>query len=180
MKQRVLLTGGARSGKSRAAEQLLQGAAATYVATGPADGDDEWAERVARHRARRPASWRTAETTDVSALVGEATPDRPVLVDCLTLWLTARLDAADAWQQPAAAEAHVMAEIEGVAAAVQECPGGLVIVTNEVGSGIVPADPGTRLFRDLLGVCNATVAAQCDEVFLVVAGHLLPLQRALP
>lgn len=178
---RVLFTGGARSGKSHAAELRLADVPTTYVATGPdAAEDPEWRERVARHRARRPSSWRTIETTELLGPVRGASPDFPVLVDCLTLWLTARLDHHDAWHHPRTAEPKVTAEIAALAEAVRDCAGGLLLVTNEVGSGIVPADPGTRLFRDLLGVCNATVAAECDEVYLVAAGHLLPMQRAVP
>lgn len=175
---RVLLTGGARSGKSSAAEALLTDADATYVATAPAaPADPEWQRRIARHRARRPGHWTVVETQDVAGQVASATPDSPVLVDCLTLWLMARLDHHDAWSDPVAAESALTAEIEELATAVASCPGGLVLVTNEVGSGIVPPDPGSRLFADLLGHTNCSVAAQCDDVYLVVAGHVTRLQR---
>lgn len=175
---RILLTGGARSGKSHAAEAMLRELATTYVATGPDDSaDPEWQERIARHRARRPRHWTTVTSTDIAPLIRAAAPGRPVLVDCLTLWLTARLDAHRAWDAPQAAEERLLAEIETLAETVAACPGGLVLVTNEVGSGVVPNGAGTRLFRDLLGRCNALVAAQCDEVYLVVAGHGVPLQR---
>lgn len=178
---RVLLTGGARSGKSRAAERRVGSGPATYVATGPVGADDpEWAARVAAHQATRPAAWRTLETTELLAPIRAASTETPVLVDCLTLWLTARLDHHGAWQDPTRAEAAVTTEIDALAAAVRSCPGGLVLVTNEVGSGIVPAERGARLFRDLLGVCNATVAAECDEVYLVAAGHVLPLRTGAP
>ncbi len=175
---RVLLTGGARSGKSSAAETLLADApAVVYVATAPpVPGDPEWAARVAQHRARRPAHWTTVETDDVAGEVARATPTHPVLVDCLTLWLMSRMDHHRAWSQPGPAEAALVAEIEVLAAAVAACVGGLVVVTNEVGSGIVPADPGSRLFRDLLGRVNCAVAAECDDVFLVVAGHFVRLE----
>lgn len=177
--RRVLLTGGARSGKSTAAEALLAGATAvTYVATAPPALDDpEWVERVALHRARRPAQWTTVETDDVAGAVAGATPDHPVLVDCLTLWLMSRMDHHRAWTDPAGAGAPLADEIRTLASAVAACPGGLVVVTNEVGSGIVPSDRGSRMFRDLLGRANCEVAAQCDDVHLVVAGHFMRLER---
>lgn len=177
---RVLLTGGARSGKSTAAESLVADATSvTYVATAPpGDDDEEWAARVAQHRARRPAHWRTVETDDVATQIARATPDHPVLVDCVTLWLTSRMDHHRAWTDPSGAESPLASEIDTLAAAVADCSGGLVIVTNEVGSGIVPADRGTRLFRDLLGRLNCAIATQCDEVYLVVAGRFLRLERS--
>lgn len=175
---RVLLTGGARSGKSSAAEALVRGLPTTYVATGPDGSDDpEWTERIARHRARRPRHWTTVASTDLPRWIAAADPERPVLIDCLTLWLTDRMDSAKAWDHPQQAEPVVTAEIEAVTDAVASCSGGLVLVTNEVGSGVVPTGAGTRMFRDVLGRCNALVAAQCDEVYLVVAGHVVPLQR---
>lgn len=175
---RVLLTGGARSGKSAAAESLLRDAPTTYVATGPdGSGDPEWQQRIAEHRGRRPRHWTTVTSTDLPYWIAAATPDRPVLVDCLTLWLTARMDAREAWDRPQLAEPLVSEEIDAVAEAVAACRGGLVVVTNEVGSGLVPTAAGSRLFRDLLGRCNARVAAQCDDVYLVVAGHVVRLQR---
>lgn len=178
---RVFLTGGARSGKSQAAERLIGSAAAvTYVATGPgADADDpEWAARVRRHQARRPAHWITRETTDLVPLIATAGAQTPVLVDCLTLWLTARLDRWGAWDGSVNPfdEDALAAEVDALVAAIDGSPGGLVLVSNEVGSGIVPADPGTRMFRDWLGIVNARVAAACDRAYLIVAGQALPLQ----
>lgn len=183
---RVFLTGGARSGKSHAAEQIVgDQATATYVATGPhpSSADPEWEARVDRHRARRPARWTTRESTDLPSAIAAATPQRPVLIDCLTLWLTAQLDDLGAWGalDPAGSDAvhrGLAQRIDALVSAIDGCPGGLVVVSNEVGSGIVPADPGTRLFRDWLGVVNTKVAAACDRAFLVVAGLVLPLQPA--
>ena len=179
---RVLFTGGARSGKSTAAESLAAGAPdVTYVATAPPLPDDpEWAARVAEHRVRRPAHWATVETDDICPPMAAATPDRPVLVDCLTLWLMARMDRHGAWTDEAAARPALEADIAAVVHQVAASRGGLILVTNEVGSGIVPDRPGTRLFRDLLGRTNAAVAAECDSVYLVVAGHHLRLRRELP
>lgn len=179
MNRRILLTGGARSGKSTAAEAFLDDAApVTYVATAPPAPDDpEWQDRVALHRSRRPAAWNTVETIHIVGPIGRATPDHPVLVDCLTLWLMARMDLHEAWDDPHGAAPAVRSDIDAVARAVADSPGGLVLVTNEVGSGIVPDDPGSRLFRDLLGRTNGTVASQCDDVYLVVAGRFLRLDR---
>ena len=176
--RRVLLTGGARSGKSTLAERLVGPGPATYVATAPTSvDDDEWRQRVATHRARRPDTWETVESDDLPRHITAAGPHRPVLVDCLTLWLTARMDHHGVWTDPGA-ETAVRRDIDDLVDAVARCPGGLVLVTNEVGSGIVPTDPGTRLFRDLLGVTNSAVADVCDDVYLVVAGRRLTLERA--
>ncbi|WP_041781692.1 bifunctional adenosylcobinamide kinase/adenosylcobinamide-phosphate guanylyltransferase [Mycolicibacterium chubuense] len=173
---RILVTGGARSGKSRHAESLLHDAAhVTYVAPGrPADGGDpDWDARVRLHRARRPAHWQTVETADVATAL--ANGDGPVLVDCLSTWLVAVLDHADLWD--ARAE-----DVHGVIGAhvdrfceVFETVADAVVVTNEVGLGVVPAHRSGVLFRDALGVVNQRVAALCDEVHLVIAGRVLKL-----
>lgn len=175
---RVLLTGGARSGKSTLAERLVGPGPATYVATAPASpGDSEWQRRVDTHRARRPDTWTTVESDDLPRHIGAARPQSPVLVDCLTLWLTARMDRHGVWSDPSG-ESAVRRDIDLLVDAVAGCSGGLVIVTNEVGSGIVPTDSGARLFRDLLGITNSAVADVCDEVYLVVAGRRLTLERS--
>lgn len=170
----VLVTGGVRSGKSRHAETLLAPApAVTYVAPGPARDDADWAERIAAHRARRPASWTTLETGDLTAAL--RTPG-PVLVDCLGTWLTRLVDDAGLWEAPSALVAahvteHLDAAIEALAARADEA----VLVTNEVGLGVVPEHRSGRLFRDLLGTVNQAFGAACDEVHLVVAGRVLRL-----
>lgn len=171
----VLVTGGVRSGKSRHAEGLLAGlASVTYVAAGPSYDDADWAARVAAHRARRPGSWRTVESSDVAGAIAAA--DGPVLVDCLGTWLTAIIDRADLWDAPTdGVEAQVRGEVGGVVAALGAAEGPVVLVTNEVGLGVVPGHRSGRLFRDLLGVVNQEVAAVCDEVHLVVAGRVLRL-----
>ena len=183
------MLGGARSGKSRYAESRLAAApVVTYVATGDArDGDAEWAARVAAHRARRPAAWRTVETADVAACLRAAGPGTAVLVDCLALWLTAVLDDAGAWD-PGPAESgpgalppgdHLVEQrIAELVDAVRGTRAHVVLVSNEVGSGVVPEHASGRLFRDRLGEVNARVGAGCDEVTLVVAGHPLPLSSA--
>jgi adenosylcobinamide kinase/adenosylcobinamide-phosphate guanylyltransferase len=173
---KVLVTGGVRSGKSTHAEALLAGdAAVTYVAPGPAadeSADAEWAARVAAHRARRPETWRTVETRDLAAEIRRA--DGAVLVDCLGTWLTGVVDDAAAWELPDEdARGVVLGPLGSLVDAMEEATGTVVLVTNEVGLGVVPEHRSGRLFRDVLGVVNQRVAAACDEVHLVVAGRVL-------
>lgn len=172
---RVLVTGGVRSGKSAHAEALLAAEpAVTYVAAGPAYDDADWHERVARHRARRPDTWSTLETTDVAAALALATG--PVLLDCLGTWLTAVVDEASLWEAPVAeVEEHVAGRVTGLVAALRAAVEPVVVVTNEVGLGVVPEHRSGRLFRDLLGAANQRVASVCDEVHLIVAGRVLRL-----
>lgn len=179
MADRVLLLGGARSGKSTAAERMLAEVPdVVYVATGhPAGDDPEWAERVALHQARRPASWRTVETIDLVPLLRADGP--PLLVDCLTLWLSRTMDAADVWSDPARV-AEVEQRIDELAAAWADSSRNVVAVSNEVGSGVVPATESGRLFRDLMGRLNTAIAAASDQVLLSVAGRILPLQPNPP
>jgi adenosylcobinamide kinase/adenosylcobinamide-phosphate guanylyltransferase len=170
---RTLVLGGARSGKSAHAEALLgTEPAVTYLATGGVrEGDPEWAERVQLHRARRPVSWRTVETTDVAAELRAA--ENPLLLDCLGTWLTARMDLHRVWDGGSLEGVH--ADIDELVAAWRVCPVRAVTVSNEVGSGVVPPTPSGRLFRDLLGVLNARIAAESDQVVLMVAGRPLTL-----
>ena len=174
---RILVTGGVRSGKSTHAEALLGDEPAAYVAPGPtpdAEADPDWAARVAAHLARRPASWSTLVTRDVATALREA--ELPVLVDCLGTWLTALVDDAGAWEQDSdTVHQMVVARTDEVVEALRDCDHDVVVVTNEVGLGIVPEHRSGRLFRDLLGIVNQRVAAACDEVHLVVAGRVLRL-----
>lgn len=178
---KVLVTGGVRSGKSTHAEALTAGLAAggpvLYVAPGPVPdprADPDWAARVTAHRRRRPGSWSTIETGAVAAAVDAATS--PVLVDCLGTWLTRVVDDHDAWEQPAdEVRALVLTELAALVEAVGDNGHDVVLVSNEVGWGVVPAHRSGRLFRDLLGTVNQRVAATCDEVHLVVAGRVLRL-----
>ncbi len=174
---RVLVTGGVRSGKSRHAETLLAGEpAVTYVAAGPVYDDADWAARIAAHRSRRPAGWVTEETRDVARVL--ATGTGPVLVDCLGTWLTGVIDDAGLWEAPVEpVEAHVLGPLDAVVAALAGLAPGeqVVLVTNEVGLGVVPEHRSARLFRDLLGTVNQRVAEVCDEVHLVVAGRVIRL-----
>ena len=142
--------------------------------------DAEWQHRVALHRDRRPAHWSTVETTDVADVLASASPGSIVLVDCLALWLTAQLDDLDAWRRADDGRAdEVRAEatklIDALVDALARCSADVVLVTNEVGMGVVPATASGRLFRDLLGIVNVRVAAACQETTLVVAGMAVPL-----
>jgi len=176
---KVLVTGGVRSGKSRHAESLLTTAdAVTYIAPGPRidtvlDEWGDWAARIAAHRASRPASWATLETHDLATALAT---DGPVIVDCLGTWLTAVLDEHEMWETSSAAATELMRGLVAeAAAAVERRTADTVLVTNEVGLGVVPAHRSGRLFRDLLGLVNQELAAACDEVHLVVAGRVLVL-----
>lgn len=171
---KVLVTGGVRSGKSRHAESLLDAAGVVaYVAPGPVADDADWAERIAAHRAARPASWTTLETHDLAT--GLST-DWPVIVDCLGTWLTALLDDHRLWEAPSAqATALVRSELARATAALAARTADTVLVTNEVGLGVVPPHRSGRIFRDLLGLVNQELAAACDEVHLVIAGRVLTL-----
>ena len=165
--RRVLVLGGARSGKSAHAEALLAAEpAVTYVATAPPrEGDGDWAARVQAHVVRRPASWTTVETGDVAHAL--RTARSPLLVDDLGLWLTRAVDDAGAWEGPADA---VERAVDELVAAWRACSTTVVLVAPEVGSGVVPAHASGRRFRDLLGTVTTRLAAQSDEVVQVVAG----------
>lgn len=181
---KALVTGGVRSGKSFHAESLVVShEQVVYVAPGPpADPDDdpEWAERVARHQDRRPSHWVTLETTDLVAAIEDGGPDggddTAVLVDCLGTWLTAQLDELDAWDAIREDwEPVLMARVDAAASALARTSRTVVLVTNEVGMGVVPEHRSGRVFRDLLGVVNQRFAAECEQVLLVVAGRVLAL-----
>jgi adenosylcobinamide kinase/adenosylcobinamide-phosphate guanylyltransferase len=181
--RRQLVLGGARSGKSHEAERrLLAHACVTYLATGGERSDDpEWGARVAAHRERRPAAWRTVETLDVALVLGAAGTDDAVIVDCVALWLAGRLDAAHTWDSEPATAAYaesldaVTRDCDALVAAVSSTTAHVVLVSNEVGSGVVPEHSSARLYRDLLGVLNSRLAQVCDDVDLVVAGRVLRL-----
>jgi adenosylcobinamide kinase/adenosylcobinamide-phosphate guanylyltransferase len=162
--------GGARSGKSRYAERLVEGAArcGTYLATAER-GDAEMAERIAAHRARRGPFWRTIEAplTLASALTTHAEPERPILVDCLTLWVSNLLLAGKQADEEAGA----------LCSALRKAAGIVVLVSNEVGMGLVPETPLGRRFRDAAGRLNQDVAALADRVVFVAAGLPLVLKE---
>jgi uroporphyrin-III C-methyltransferase/precorrin-2 dehydrogenase/sirohydrochlorin ferrochelatase len=170
--RRVLVLGGARSGKSAAAEGMLAGdGPVDYVATGtpPGSGDTEWDARVAEHQRRRPPHWRTMETLALAEVL--ATADQaPVLVDCLTTWLARVMDDCGAWDD-ADGTAWALAErTEQVLQAWRSTRRQVIAVSNEIGSGVVPDTASGRRFRDELGRLNARIAAASDEVWLCTAG----------
>jgi len=166
----TLVLGGARSGKSRYAESLIARLPPPwiYVATAEA-GDAEMAERIARHRARRGPNWRTIEATHNLEQVLAASRSEPVLVDCLTLWLSNLMLANGAVEE----------EMTRVEKALLAATAPKVVVANEVGYGIVPDHPLGRRFRDAQGVLNQRIAALADHVVLVVAGLPVPLKGTL-
>jgi adenosylcobinamide kinase/adenosylcobinamide-phosphate guanylyltransferase len=165
---RVLVLGGSRSGKSAHAESLLAGVdGVTYLATSVAPPDDEeWAARVAAHRARRPASWTTLETTDPRALFRRG----PFLVDSITTWVSALMDASGVWDDEEGAGHELAARVAALVEAWATTPADVVAVSDEVGLGVVPETRAGRMFRDLLGAVNQRLAAAADQVWFVVAG----------
>ncbi|MER7764094.1 bifunctional adenosylcobinamide kinase/adenosylcobinamide-phosphate guanylyltransferase [Streptomyces sp. NPDC097619] len=177
--RRTLVLGGARSGKSLEAERRLAAfPEVEYVATsGTREGDQEWASRVGLHRERRPGSWRTTETCELEPLLAASGP--PLLVDCLALWLTDAMDRVGAWEDEvweATGRDLLRKRTEALTAALRATSRMVVAVSNEVGSGVVPATAAGRRFRDELGRLNAAVAAESEQVLLVVAGQALVLK----
>jgi adenosylcobinamide kinase/adenosylcobinamide-phosphate guanylyltransferase len=177
--RRTLVLGGARSGKSVEAERRLESfPEVVYVATGGSrNGDTEWAARVSAHQERRPGSWRTAETCDLVPLLKDDGP--PLLVDCLSLWLTDAMDAVGAWDDAEWADGGERAlreRVRELTESVRATRRTVVAVSNEVGSGIVPATASGRRYRDELGRLNAAFARECEQVLLVVAGQALVLR----
>jgi adenosylcobinamide kinase/adenosylcobinamide-phosphate guanylyltransferase len=171
---RVLVLGGARSGKSEQAELRLAGEPdVTYVATGGSAGDPEWAARVAAHRARRPAWWRTTETTDLAGALAGARG--ALLIDGIGTWLAAVMDECGAWDGSADSAARLAARIAGLVGAWRLTGAHVVAVSDEAGLGVVPGTPAGRRFRDELGRLNQVLAAESEEAELVVAGRVLPL-----
>jgi adenosylcobinamide kinase/adenosylcobinamide-phosphate guanylyltransferase len=175
---RVLVLGGARSGKSVTAERLLAGRdRVDYVATGarPDDSDPDWAARVRLHQQRRPAHWATLETRDLERVL--AAPDltvqqlaTPVLVDCLSTWLAGVMDECGLWSAAPGADKALAARVDGLLDAWRATRRTVVAVSNEVGSGVVPGTASGVRYRDELGLLNTRIAAQCQQVWLCTAG----------
>ena len=169
-KHLTLVTGGARSGKSRFAQHLAESrhCDVLFVATAEAR-DDDMTTRIARHRSERPSNWSTLEAPRglAQALTGVA-PSPLVLLDCVTLWVTNILLAQGTDWNTAAAE------LDALLAWYHTHPCELIVVTNEVGLGIIPADELSRTFREWLGWFNQRLAAEADDVYLLVAG--LPIE----
>jgi adenosylcobinamide kinase/adenosylcobinamide-phosphate guanylyltransferase len=168
MGKSILITGGARSGKSKLAEQwtLRAGTPAFYIATCRAY-DDEMATRIATHQARRGPEWKTiADPLHLVERLAETDGQGPRLIDCLTLWLSNLMEDGLDWQNHADALAETLAH--------QRSP--VTMVTNEVGLGIVPEHALSRAFRDAQGTLNQTIAEAADEVYLAVAGYPLKVK----
>ena len=174
----VLILGGARSGKSSRAQQLaldLGGPDVLFVATAEAF-DDEMRARITAHRAERPAGWRTVEapTRVAVQIAGAAAGVQVVLLDCLTLLVSNVLLSAGEDASPQQVEAAVIAEVGGLLAACRAGDATWIMVSNEVGLGLVPPYPLGRLYRDVLGRANQRIAAAADQVWFMVAG--LPMR----
>jgi len=168
MAKSILITGGARSGKSTLAERMTLdlGSPAIYLATAEA-GDGEMTERIALHRARRGPEWQTlAEPLALVRALVDSDGGPPRLVDCLTLWLSNLMLAGQDWEE----------QVEALAALLPQLASPVVLVTNEVGSGIVPANQLARAFRDAAGRTNQRLAHACDELWFCVAGHPLKVK----
>ena len=182
---RELIIGGARSGKSTLAEKRAaeSGLRVVYVATAQAL-DGEMSRRIVLHQARRPPSWGLVESPLglAETLRRQAAPDVCLLVDCLTLWLSNLLFAGAAAQQAEAGQAVdcalLTSELQALVEVLPQCPGRIIMVSNEVGWGIVPMAAVSRLFADEQGRLNQRVAAVCEQVTLVAAG--LPLRLKSP
>ena len=171
--RRVLVLGGSRSGKSRYAEQLASSAASvTYVATATAaPGDHEWVARIEGHRRRRPAAWETVETRDLAKLFTR-NDGSVLLVDSITTWLAGVMDEYGCWVEPPEpdSEQRLTEALDALAHTWIATRSSIIVVSDEVGGGVVPSTYSGRRFRDLLGELNQRLAAAADEVWLVTAG----------
>jgi adenosylcobinamide kinase/adenosylcobinamide-phosphate guanylyltransferase len=169
----ILALGGTRSGKSRfglAATQRLAGDGRAWFLATAWPGDPEMDDRIARHQRERPADWTTIEVgSDLVAALAQTEPSEPVLIDGLTLWLSAVM-GDDPTGPDSVLDGPLAAALDAIAAR----PGPVVIVSDEVGWGIVPMHPGARVYRDLAGIAHQRIAAMADEVHLLVAG--LPIR----
>jgi adenosylcobinamide kinase/adenosylcobinamide-phosphate guanylyltransferase len=185
----ILLTGGARSGKSALAEQLIRerGDRVLYIATAVVT-DPEMAERIARHRQQRPDGWDTYEgSTDLGQIIRERGAQYDaILLECITTLVTNLMFAGMTPDDPAAlpdfveAEHRIDQQIDALIAGCQACPAPVYVVTNEVGLGIVPDNALARQFRDIAGRVNQRLAAAADQVYLVVSGLPLCLKDSQP
>lgn len=171
----ILITGGARSGKSRFAESLLAAEPlVTYIATAEAL-DEEMKARIAEHRGRRPEYWQTLESPLNLGTAVQQAAGRWILIDCLAVWvanllLTGWDEQADHWAAEVSPKETVLTAVRGLLQVITAQPGQVVAVTNEVGSGLVPSYRLGRLYRDLLGLANQEMAAAAEQVFCCISG----------
>jgi len=176
----VLVLGGARSGKSRTAEQLALAGAwpVTYVATAVA-GDEEMAARIAHHKQRRPAEWRLIEEPyNLPAVFSPSSPPTTFIVDCLTIYISNwLLRLEEAGLSGTRLEEGVLQQVDMLLQAARRQPGLVVLVSNELGQGVVPPYPLGRIFRDIAGWANQKAAAIADEVYYCLAGIAIDLKQ---
>lgn len=173
-----LVLGGTRSGKSTYAESLHHHQpTVTYLATGypPDDSDEEWANRVQRHRERRPEHWQVTETLDL--VDGISTARAPILIDCLNLWVTRVIDENQTWTQPDLARACLDGAVQALLRALDASDQPVTLVSNDVSTSLIPSNDAGRLFQELLGEVNTRVAAHCDDVTMVIAGQPMVVKR---
>ena len=168
----VVLIGGVKSRKSSAAVAMTETAETpvVFIATGePLDND--MAERIKHHRAERPAHWETFETPrKLDAVVGKVDPSATIIIDCLTLWVTNLM-----LDEPPSTKTRILKTAELLAWRLKTRAGTTIVVTNEVGSGVIPTTPLGREFCDLLGLVNQAFMRAADQAYLVIAGRILPL-----
>jgi adenosylcobinamide kinase/adenosylcobinamide-phosphate guanylyltransferase len=177
----IFILGGARSGKSRYAQELAArlGSRVLYVATAEAL-DEEMKARIEAHRRSRPPSWRTLEARAgvAEAIRNQIRDAEVVIIDCLTLLVSNLL--ADGSAGAEACEKRVTGEVEDLLALMETSKPDFIVVSNEVGLGLVPPNPLGRVYRDVLGLANQMVARHADEVYLMVAGIPVPLKGREP
>jgi adenosylcobinamide kinase/adenosylcobinamide-phosphate guanylyltransferase len=173
----ILALGGTRSGKSRfglAAARDLAGTGRAWFLATAWPGDPEMDERIARHRRERPADWPTIDVgADLAAAIDATEPGEPLLIDGLALWLSSILG-----DEPAALDPLLEGPVAAALEAITRRPGPVIVVSDDVGGGIVPMHAGARAYRDLVGMVHQRIAAEADEVDLLVAG--LPLRLKGP
>jgi adenosylcobinamide kinase/adenosylcobinamide-phosphate guanylyltransferase len=168
----ILITGGSRSGKSTYAQGVAESISGirTYIATCPCV-DEEMEERIRKHKeARQSSSWQTIEeTTDLAGALQRTKASQVILVDCLTLWVNNLMYEAEQQGKDITEEdsARLCKEVLGVC---NDLPGTVIFVTNEVGLGIIPDNPASRLFRDIAGRCNQIIAGRADVVIFMISG----------
>jgi uroporphyrin-III C-methyltransferase len=170
-RRRILVLGGSRSGKSSYAESKMDHTTAVdYLATSARSADAEWDERIQRHQLRRPTTWRTVETGDVATELDQA--GAPALIDSITGWLTRAMDECGCWDDvvPEVASKDLEQRIDRLCTSWSGTARPVVAVSDEVGSGVVPATVSGRRFRDALGELNQRLARDADEVYVVTAG----------
>lgn len=179
MSEFILVTGGARSGKSSFAELIAKNAnlPVTYIATAQVK-DEEMAERVNKHRQQRPGHWKLVEEPfQVKKVLEELNQDQGViLLDCVTLWLSNLLFEAEELN-PLECESKILYEVQAVAHLAQEIVPTVILVTNEVGQGIVPENHLARAYRDIAGRANQILAKAAQEVYMVIAGYPVEIKQ---